>query len=57
MVAYRFVFRINRNYNTFSILRGFEQFYSSIGWRVMAFSQSGLVDLLRDLMFYPIFVF
>jgi len=30
----------------------FEQLSSSIGWRVMAFSQNGLGYLLQDLIFY-----
>jgi len=38
-------------------LRGFEQLFSSIGWRVMAFSQNGQSYLLWDLNIYPIFGF
>jgi len=36
---------------------GFEQLSSSIGWRVMAFSQNGQGYLLWDWNFYQIFSF
>jgi len=48
---------LNLNCKTFCIFSVFEQLSSLIGWRVMAFSQTGLSYLLPELIFLSKFGF